>query len=122
MLISKQTLKTVFAVITMLAFVCGCATSPKMQTVQVGDNLLTKDQITCELSKLDETQQKINSNKGVTGTNVAALLFFWPALAYTYIDAKDATQLVEARRSHLTSLYNQKAAQENGKKSPRRDA
>lgn len=122
MLISKQTLKTMFAAVTMLAFVCGCATSPKMQTVQVGDNMLTKDQITCELSKLDETQQKIEANKGMTGTNVAAFLFWWPGLAYTYIDANDASRLVETRRAHLTSLYNQKTAQEHGKKSSRRDA
>jgi hypothetical protein len=122
MLFSKQTFKTMIATVTMLAFVCGCATSPKVQTVQVGDNMLTKDQIACELSKLDETQQNIESKKGVTGTNVAALLFFWPALAYTYIDASDATKLVETRRAHLTSLYNQKTAQENGKKSRHRDA
>lgn len=119
MSISKQTLKSILLSISVLTLICGCASSPKMQTVQVGDNMLTKDQITCELSKLDETQQKIESNKGVTGTNVAAFLFWWPGLAYTYIDANDATRLVEARRSHLTALYNQKISQEDGKSSRR---
>lgn len=101
--------------IATITLVSGCATSPKMAPVHVGDNNLTKEQIVCELEKLNAAQQKIDSNKGLTGTNVAAALFWLPGLAYTYYDAGEATRLIEQRRAHLTTLYNQKTAQQEPK-------
>jgi hypothetical protein len=86
----------------------GCATSQKIQVVQPGDQNLSCRTITEELAKLDKTQAEIDSKKGVTGTNVAAALFWLPGLAYTYYDAGEATRLVSERRSALTSVYNNK--------------
>ena len=110
---------TLVSLITVTALISGCATSPKVQVVSAGDNALSKDQLLAEITKLNEADQKINSKKGVTGTNVAAALFFWPGLIYTHMDANDAGRLVEQRRNHLTSLYNQKLEQENSKTSKR---
>ena len=61
-----------------------------------------------EMTKLDTSQRDIDSKKGVTGTNVAAALFWLPGLAYTYYDAGQAAKLISDRKSHLTSLYNTK--------------
>jgi hypothetical protein len=91
-----------------LLFLAACSTSPKTQVVQMGDNTMSKQQIVAELSRLNQAEQEINSKKGLTGTNAAAFLFWWPGLAYTYYDAGEALKLVEQRRSHLTALYNQK--------------
>lgn len=85
-----------------------CATSSKVQVVQKGDTLMTEAEILRELDRLDEAQKQIDNNKGVTGTNVAAFLFFMPGLAYTYYDASEATKLINQRKSHLTDIYNQK--------------
>src|SRR5437879_2252818 len=93
--------KKFLTLIALVTLVCGCATSPKMQVVQAGDNHLTKSQLVAEISKLDMAQQQVDSNKGVTGTNVAAALFWLPGLAYTYYDAGEATRLISERRSHL---------------------
>lgn len=93
--------------IVALLVVGACSTSPKTQVVQMGDNQLTEAQIRAELVKLDKTEQEIKSKRGMTGTNVASFLFWWPGLAYTYYDASEAQKLIEKRRSHLTTLYNQ---------------
>lgn len=106
---------TLAVLITVTALVSGCATSPKVQVVQAGDNVLSKDQLLAEINKLNEADQKINDKKGINGTNAAAALFFWPGLIYTQMDASDARKLVEQRRNHLTGLYNQKLAHEEGK-------
>lgn len=90
--------------------ISGCSTSPKTQVVQMGDNQLTQHQIMAELAKLDRAEKEVNGNKGLTGTNVAAALFWLPGLAYTYYDASEAQKLIEQRRSHLTDLYNKKYA------------
>lgn len=114
----KQLLKGILLV-TVVSLIYGCATSPKMQPVQIGDNNLSKEQLVAEINRLDAAQQQIDSKKGMTGTNVAAALFWLPGLAYTYYDAGEATRLVEQRRAHLTTLYNQKLAQQgrSGKRS-----
>ena len=84
----------------------GCATSKKVQVVQAGDNKMSCEQLKNELGKLDQAEQNVDEKKGVTGTNVAAALFWLPGLAYTYYDAGQATQAIQDRRSQLTKQYN----------------
>ena len=125
MLLNGKVQKTgvvVVLLMSLLSALGGCATSPKINAVQMGDNQLTRDQLASEICKLDQSQQCIDKNKGVTGTNVAAALFWLPGLAYTYYDAGEATRLVNERRTHLTALYNQRVAAERGHKAPRRGA
>jgi hypothetical protein len=112
-----DTSKTVaiVALITITTLVSACATSPKVQVMQACDRSLSKEQIMCELDKLNTTDCEINQKKGINGTNVAAALFFWPGLIYTQLDASDARKLVSQRREYLTSLYNEKLAQEKPK-------
>lgn len=86
----------------------GCATSSKIETVQAGDSKLSCKDLQTELDKLNQAEQDIDSKKGVNGTNVAAALFWLPGLAYTYYDAGQALDAVRNRRSHLTSIYNDK--------------
>ena len=93
------------AIIVVLA---GCATSAKVQTVQIGDEQLSCDQIKNELVKLDQAQKEIDDKKGVTGTNVASALFWVPGLLYTYYDAGQATEAINTRRANLNGSYNKK--------------
>jgi|SRR5947199_7826807 len=85
----------------------GCATSRKVQVIQMGDNKFSCRELTAEMKKLDDAQADVDSKKGMTGTNVGAFLFWLPGLAYTYYDAGQATRLISDRKSHLTDLYNQ---------------
>ncbi len=86
----------------------GCATSEKIQVTQIGDNNLSCSEIRMELEKLNQAERDVNAKKGVTGTNVAAALFWLPGLAYTYYDAGQATEAIQERRSYLSNLYNNK--------------
>ena len=69
---------------------------------------MTCSELTAQLEKLGQAEEAVASKKGVTGTNVAAALFWLPGLAYTYYDAGQAMEAINDRRSHLTSIYNDK--------------
>ena len=99
-------MKDAFIPVAIALLLAGCATSPKIQTVQPGDPNLSCDQLKNELARLDQAQQDVDSKKGVTGTNVAAFLFWLPGLAYTYYDAGQASEAIGQRKSHLTTIYN----------------
>jgi len=105
MKLNKLTLPTVVLLVGVLT---GCASSQKVEVVQPGDNKLSCAELAEQRDELDGIKASNDKNKGFTGTNVAAALFFWPALAYTYIDAKDAEKVISERKSHLTGLMNQK--------------
>ena len=96
------------ATIATSAALTGCATSQKIQVVQPGDQNLSCTAIKDEIAKLDKAQTDIDSKKGMTGTNVAAALFWLPGLAYTYYDAGEAQRLISDRKSGLTTIYNNK--------------
>lgn len=92
-----------------LLSVGGCATTTKVAVEQPGDKQFTCEQLKEQFSKLDSINQEADGNKGVTATNVAAVLFFWPAVAATYMDADKAEKLVAQRREHLMRIYNSKS-------------
>ncbi|MNR44286.1 hypothetical protein D3C85_1630060 [compost metagenome] len=69
---------------------------------------MTCTQLKEEFARLDAIKRDADSDKGVNGANVAAVLLFWPAAAGNYLNARDAQQLVEQRRTHLMSFYNEK--------------
>ena len=50
--------------------------------------------------------------KGMTGTNVAAVIFFWPAMIGTYSNANEAISAADLRRSNLMGMYSQKKCQD----------
>ena len=45
-----------------MMLITACASSPKTQVVQIGDNQLSRDQIVAELQKLEQTEKKIADN------------------------------------------------------------
>lgn len=85
-----------------------CTTTEKVNVMQPGDRALTCTQLREEFGKLDVIKRDADSDKGVNTANVAAVLLFWPAAAGNYLNARDAQQLVEQRRMHLMTFYNQK--------------
>ncbi|MDO9236217.1 MAG: hypothetical protein Q7U28_09330 [Aquabacterium sp.] len=90
------------------AMMQGCATSEKIQSVQLGDDQLTCAQIKGEFTKLDKATADIEAKKTVNGTNVAAALLWLPGLAYTFYDAGEASRLISDRRSNLSAVANKK--------------
>ncbi len=104
----KVSYKNISVGIALAAFLCGCATSEKVEERQIGDSSLTCDQIKAEYVKLDAAQKDVDSKRGVNTTNVAGALFWLPGLAYTFYDAGQADDAIRHRRDNLTDLYDQK--------------
>ena len=96
----------------MLIFILitGCATSYRVEVAQVGDSKLSCKELRNEFRKLDEAQAEVDSKKGVTGTNVAAVIFWIPGLVYTYYDAEQAAEAIRDRRSHLVRIHDKKCS------------
>jgi hypothetical protein len=89
----------------------GCATTTKVATVRTTDNDLTCEQIKEQDQQLDAVMEEADDNKDVNTKNVAAAVFFWPALATTVISANKAEKLVEKRRKRLNDLYLKKGCE-----------
>lgn len=85
-----------------------CTTTEKVSVMQPGDTAMNCSGLRGEFSKRDTISADADSDKGVNGANVAAVLLFWPAAAGNYLNARDAQQLVAQRRTYLMTLYNEK--------------
>lgn len=86
----------------------GCAHSVSVQPTKLGDAQLSCEQIRTEIADAEKFRKAAEDNKGVTGTNAAAVLLFWPALIATYSDANSAMRAADDRIRNLTNLYNEK--------------
>ena len=85
-----------------------CTTTEKVNVMQPGDRAMTCTQLKDEFARLDTIKKDAQRDKGVNTANVAAVVFFWPAAAGNYLNARDAEQLVEQRRQHLMTIFNEK--------------
>ena len=86
-------------------FLLGCASPQVIEERQVGDQTLSCAQIREQIAEADRFEEAARDDKGVTGTNAAALLFFWPALFFTYDNIGDAMDAAAARKRHLHAIY-----------------
>lgn len=81
-----------------------CATPTVVERRQTADSNLSCTQLAIEISKANEFEQKARSERGVTGTNVAATLFFLPGLVFTYMNTDEAITAAKDRQAHLQAL------------------
>lgn len=98
----------VAAALGLLVVEQGCAMTPKVAVEQMGDDKLTCAQLQDEYTKLDTIDKKADDNKSVNTTNVAAALFFWPAVVATVMSADDAQKHADQRRSRLVEIAKSK--------------
>ena len=82
----------------------GCSHTTKVATTKPTDNQLSCAEINSEFAELDTVLREAKKNKGASGANIAAAVFFWPAAVGNYVDAKDAEELVTERQNNLTAL------------------
>jgi hypothetical protein len=86
----------------------GCARSVAVERRKIGDAELSCSQLLSEIQEAEKFRKAAEDNKGVTGTNTAAALLFWPALFVTYSDANEAIRAADERKANLTKLYSDK--------------
>ena len=93
-----------------ITFAClglvSCATPTVVATQEVSDVNLSCEQLVAEIAEAERFRQAAQNEKGATGTNVAAGIFFWPALFATYRNIDEATHAAEERKRYLVDLYN----------------
>lgn len=88
--------------------ISACSHTTKVATVKPTDSSMSCEEINTEFADLDNVLGEAKKNKGASGANIAAAVFFWPAAVGNYVDAKDAEELVEERRVNLTKLASEK--------------
>lgn len=86
---------------------CACASPTVVQAVKPGDNGLSCAQLQNEYADAENLKKEAGGVKGVTGGNVARLLF-WPSIIGTYMNANEAIAAADNRKVHLANQMMQK--------------
>lgn len=86
----------------------GCATPEVVQTRQARDNEMTCAQLKEAYADAAEFEKKARKERGLTGTNIAAAIFFWPAMLGTYKNTEDAIEAAKDRQRHLEKIAESK--------------
>ena len=89
---------------TTLIILSACASPTVVSKYQAGDDSMDCAALNYEIRRVEDGIAEANSEKGVTGTNVGAALFWWPGLVATYVNVGEAVNAANARIDHLTSL------------------
>lgn len=84
-----------------------CASPTVVQAVKTGDLGLTCAQLQNEYDDAEKFKKEAGAEKGVTGGNVARLLF-WPSIIGTYMNANEAIAAADNRKVHLANIMVQK--------------
>lgn len=90
------------------AALAGCASPTVVTARQAGDENLSCEQLLAATQEARQFEQDARSERGVTGTNAAAAVFFWPGLIGTYANTAEAIDAARDRQTYLTTLYSQK--------------
>jgi hypothetical protein len=94
--------------VLMLFAVAGCATPHVVESAKSSDSTLDCTQIAGEMRQADRFKKEAQKEKGMTSTNVAAALLFWPAMIGTYSNANEAIAAADLRKVNLMGIFNQK--------------
>jgi hypothetical protein len=97
--------------IILLAFLSGCCCPDPVETKKLGDEKMSCQELIVEMKEIEKARKDLSSEKGVTGKNVAAVVFFWPALIATHSNVNEAVRALDERKNHLMTIYNSKGCQ-----------
>ena len=97
-------MKKVYITMLIAIFISACASPQVVKKYQSGDDSLSCQQLDREIERTDQVISDAKSERGLTGTNVAATLFWLPGLAATWINVNDAIEAGNERINHLQNL------------------
>ena len=96
-------------------FVAGCATPLEVDVIQAGDQRLNCQDIKGAIREANTFYTLADHEQGLTGTNAAAFLFFWPGLIVTYVNTSDAKDAARDRKAHLANIYSENGCDKDQK-------
>ena len=82
----------------------GCATPTVVQTKQSNDSSMNCAQMKSAYAEALDFETKARKERGMTGTNIAAAVFFWPAMIGTYKNTEEAIDAAKDRQKYLEKL------------------
>lgn len=62
------------------------------------------DQLKAAYQEALDFETKARKERGLTGTNIAAAVFFWPAMIGTYKNSEEAIDAAKDRQKHLERI------------------
>lgn len=96
-----------FLPLAVVGLLSGCATPTVVERERPEDYKLSCKELESGMREAEDFRQKAEKEKGLTGTNVAAALFFWPAMIGTHNNANEAIDAANERKRHLMEIYNE---------------
>lgn len=87
-----------------VALLGACATPEVVKSKQARDVDLTCTELKAAYAEAQDFEAKARKERGVTGTNVAAAIFFWPAMIGTYRNTEEAIDAAKDRQKYLETL------------------
>lgn len=101
-------LLTILAATVASVFLGGCATPTVVEAKQSNDRMMSCDALKTSYGEAKDFESKARKERGVTGTNVAAAILFWPAMIGTYKNTEDAIEAAKDRQKHLETIAAEK--------------
>jgi len=86
----------------------GCVSTSTVSSIQTGDGDLECNEIATRIGEVQAARSYASSKKGASGENVAAVLFFWPALLVNSSNTSKMIDSMNARETRLSGLYDEK--------------
>jgi hypothetical protein len=105
---SMKFLFTAVVAVVTAGFLGGCATPHVVESKQTNDRTLSCEGLKTAYVEAKDFEAKARKERGVTGTNVAAAIFFWPAMLGTYKNTEDAIEASKERQKHLEAIAAEK--------------
>ena len=96
----------------------GCVSNKTMQTVQIGDDDKSCEELRADLAVLGAKFQEAKDEQGVTGKNVGLAIVFWPGIIVNESQSSKNEESVDRRITHLTGIYNKKCLNPSQSASP----
>ena len=107
----KIMFKKKIIVISTIFVLSSCASPEVVKTVQISDKDLSCSQLIAATEEAKKFEEDGREERTVTGTNVAAAIFWWPGLVATYINTDDAIDAAKDRQEHLAKIYDEKCSE-----------
>lgn len=102
--------------LSLIIMLAGCVANKSVQTVQIGDEDKSCDQLKAELVQLGVTFDEVKDDSGVTGKNVGLAIVFWPGIIVNEVRSNNNEDSLSDRISHITTIYNGKCLGETDEK------
>ncbi|MDH5647778.1 MAG: hypothetical protein OEZ01_17335, partial [Candidatus Heimdallarchaeota archaeon] len=73
------------------------------------------------MTEMTIEQKNIRHNTGISVTNAALLLLWWPSIAFNEIDANEAMHLIEQKKIRLLNIYEDKQCNKKRERREKRE-